>query len=168
MATIAEFTDPLLIAVYDAVNAYDADAQPGFYSELAGELGARSIIDLGCGTGLISRALAAQGYQVTGIDPASGMVELGRRRPGGDMVKWIVGDASQLDDSAADLAIMTGHVAQFFLTDEAWDSALTALHRALGTAGHLAFETRNPAARRVGKLDDEYALDRYRPARRSD
>jgi hypothetical protein len=42
---------------------------------------------------------------------------------------------------------MTGHVAQFFLTDERWHAALVALHAALRPGGRLAFETRNPEAR---------------------
>jgi predicted RNA methylase len=52
--SIAEFTDPRLVAVYETINPYAADAQPGFYSQLAAELGAAAIVDLGCGTGLIS------------------------------------------------------------------------------------------------------------------
>ncbi len=39
---------------------------------------------------------------------------------------------------------MTGHVAQFFLTDEDWRQALKAIHFAINSGGHIAFETRNP------------------------
>ena len=42
---------------------------------------------------------------------------------------------------------MTGHVAQFFVTDESWHAALTALHGAVRAGGRLAFESRNPGAR---------------------
>jgi hypothetical protein len=55
---IAEFSDPRLVAIYDTVNAYSANSQPRFYSQLAAEIDARSIVDLGCGTGLISCDLA--------------------------------------------------------------------------------------------------------------
>jgi ubiquinone/menaquinone biosynthesis C-methylase UbiE len=82
-----------------------------------------------------------------GVDPAPAMIEIARHQPYGDQVRWIVGSADQLDVTGADLTIMTGHVAQFFLTDESWHQALTALHRALKPGGHLAFESRNPAAR---------------------
>jgi SAM-dependent methyltransferase len=144
---IAEFTDPRLVAIYDTVNSYSAGTQPDFYADLAAELGTKSIVDLGCGTGLITRELARQGYQMTGIDPAPAMIDRARRGAYGDQVHWICGDAGQLGPVGADLAIMTGHVAQFFLTDESWSSALAALHRALRPGGWLAFETRNPAAR---------------------
>ena len=36
------------------------------------------------------------------------MLEVARRRPGGEYVRWIEGDASQLEESQADLAIVTG------------------------------------------------------------
>jgi len=42
---------------------------------------------------------------------------------------------------------MSGHVAQFFVDDDEWSTALTALHSALRPGGTLAFETRNPDAR---------------------
>jgi SAM-dependent methyltransferase len=144
---IAEFTDPRLVAIYESVNAYEPGTQPDFYSQLAAELGAETIVDLGCGTGLISRRLAAEGYRVIGGDPSPAMLALARSGPLGDRVRWIEGSASRLGAAGADLAIMAGHAAQFFLCDEAWHDALSALHAALRLGGHLAFETRNPEAR---------------------
>ena len=44
------------------------------------------------------------------------------------------------------MTFMAGHVAQFFITDEDWHDALTAIHGALRPGGALAFETRNPQA----------------------
>jgi SAM-dependent methyltransferase len=110
-------------------------------------LRATSIVDLGCGTGLITRELARQGYQLIGVDPAPAMVDIARCSTYGDRVHWIDGDASQLGTPDADLAIMTGHVAQFFLNDEHWHATLTALGAALRPGGTLAFESRNPGAR---------------------
>jgi SAM-dependent methyltransferase len=96
---------------------------------------------------LITRELARQGYHLIGVDPAPAMVDIARRSPHGERVHWIDGDASRLGTPAADLAIMTGHVAQFFLTDEHWHSTLTALRAALRPGGSLAFESRNPEVR---------------------
>ena len=64
---------------------------------------------------------------MTGIDPAPAMIDIARRGAYGDRVGWICGDAGRLPPVGADLAIMTGHVAQFFLTDESWNAALAAL-----------------------------------------
>ena len=82
-----------------------------------------------------------------GVDPAPAMLNVARSRPFGDRVQWIEGDASLVGDVGADLAIMTGHVAQFFLADDEWHANLVALHRALRPGGVLAFESRNPDAR---------------------
>ena len=144
---IVEFTDPRLVAVYETVNAYEPGSQADFYLGLAAEVGARSVVDLGCGTGLLTRELALQGYEVTGVDPAPAMVEVARSRPGGDRVRWLVGDADLLGDAGADLAIMSGHVAQFFVGDDEWAAALAALRRALRPGGCLSVERRDPCAR---------------------
>jgi SAM-dependent methyltransferase len=42
---------------------------------------------------------------------------------------------------------MTSHVAQFFVTDDAWAGALADLRRALVPGGRLVFDTRDPRAR---------------------
>jgi SAM-dependent methyltransferase len=148
---IAEFSDPRLVAIYDTVNAYEPNTQPRFYRDLAAELRAHSIIDVGCGTGLITCDLAQQGYHLIGLDPEPAMVEAARQRSGGENVQWIVGDVTELGELNADLAIMSGHVAQFFLTDGSWGSALRSMHDVLRPGGHLAFETRNPDAREWGR-----------------
>ncbi|HXW39549.1 MAG TPA: methyltransferase domain-containing protein, partial [Acidimicrobiales bacterium] len=48
--------------------------------ELAVELEAHSVLDVGCGSGPLFAPLAARGVRVTGIDPAEAMVDLARRQ----------------------------------------------------------------------------------------
>jgi SAM-dependent methyltransferase len=145
--SIIEFTDPRLVAIYETVNAYEPGTQPDFYLGLAAEVGARVVVDLGCGTGLITRLFAARGYAVTGVDPSPAMLAVARARPYGDRVRWVEGSADRLPDGEADLAVMSGHVAQFFVDDGEWAAALAALHRALRPGGRLSFESRDPRAR---------------------
>jgi len=144
---IAEFHDPRLVAIYDAVNAYGDNEQPDFYAQVASDIGATEIVELGCGTGLVTCRLAERGFRLTGVDPSSEMLAVARRRPGADQVAWVHGGAAAVGAPHADLAFMSGHVAQFFITDDEWQAALTALHGALRPGGTLAFETRNPEAR---------------------
>jgi SAM-dependent methyltransferase len=144
---MTEFSVPRLVEVYETLNAYEPGTQPDFYADLAAELGAVSIVDVGCGTGLITRSLARRGHRMTGLDPAPAMLAVARMRPWGDRVRRIEGPVKSLPALAADLAMMSGHVAQFFLDDASWQAALTAIAGALRTGGHLAFETRDPAAR---------------------
>jgi len=143
----AEFTDPRLVAVYDTLNPYEPGTQPAFYLGLAEEIGARSVLDIGCGTGLITKEFVDRQYAVTALEPSPGMIAVARRRVGEYRATWLNADTSALGSRNADFAFLSGHVAQFFLTDEEWRTALTHLRGALRTGGTLAFETRNPAAR---------------------
>ena len=54
---------------------------------------------------------------------------------------------------------MTGHVAQYFLNDDAWRHVLAEAHRGLRPLGHLAFEVRNDtvAERREWSADEPVA-----------
>jgi SAM-dependent methyltransferase len=132
-------------AAYDELNSADDDYR--FYASLAQELGASRVLDLGCGTGVLARLLARNGHAVVGIDPDPDMLRVARDQAGADQVDWRLGYSDSADTGGADLAVMTGHVAQVFVEDSSWRTALTNLHRALAPAGVLAFETRNPAAR---------------------
>lgn len=136
------YVDPRLVALYDRDNPRGVDTE--FYLRLAADLDARHIVDLGCGTGLLTRELAVDGRQVVGIDPAPAMLAVARRQPGAERVRWVEGDASALETPAADLVVMTGNVAQVFLDDGEWAATLRAIHAALRSGGHIAFETRNP------------------------
>lgn len=145
MALSAEFTDPRLVAVYDTLNPYRLGTQPDFYVDVARSVAAASVIEVGAGTGMVTRRFADAGFAVTAVEPSSVMLGVARGRPGADRVDWVHGDITVLRVRDADFAFMAGHVAQFFLRDDEWDEALRVLRAALRRGGHLAFETRNPA-----------------------
>jgi SAM-dependent methyltransferase len=81
---------------------------------------------------------------VVGVDPAEASLAVARRKDGAAKVRWIHGDATALPALSADLAVMTGNVAQVFLADEDWEQALRGIGAALRPGGHLVFETRRP------------------------
>jgi SAM-dependent methyltransferase len=135
------YATPELARHYDADNPDRRDFR--FYLRLADELGSRRVIDLGCGTGALCTALVAPRREVLGLDPQATMLDLARGRPGADQVRWLHGTAADLPDGCADLVVMTGHVAQYFLDDAAWREVLGEAHRALQPAGRIAFEIRN-------------------------
>lgn len=145
----AGYADPRLAQLYDLQNPWAADTE--FYLRLANRLEAEKILDIGCGTGLLTCALAERGNRVVGLDPAAAMLDVARNRPGGEKVLWVEGDASRLGETAeaagADLAIMTGHVSQHITDEGEWTATLAAIHDALRPGGRVAFESLNPLLR---------------------
>jgi SAM-dependent methyltransferase len=139
------FELPRLAALYDPLDPDRADLLA--YLGMAGEFGARSVLDIGCGTGTLACVLATLGLEVTGLDPAGASLGIARTKPGGDRVRWVHGDVTALPPLQVDLAVMTGNVAQVFLGDDEWQRVLAAAHAALRPGGRLVFETRDPARR---------------------
>jgi len=140
----ALFAEPRLAAIYDLLDSPDRpDLAP--YLAMADEFDARTVIDLGCGTGTLACRLAALGYDTVGVDPAAASQDVARRKPHADRVRWIAGTAAQLNGLRADLITMTGNVAQVFVTDEEWTGTLRACRDALHPGGRLVFEVRDPA-----------------------
>ena len=137
---------------YDArlVELYDIDNPDGpdhdYVRSLADELGAQSILDVGCGTGLLTASLVRPGRRVVGIDPSTTMLAHASGRPGGDDVSWVLGDSQDIPAGRFDLAVMSGNVAQH-IPDPAWQRTLSDLHGSLRDGGALVFESRNPLAR---------------------
>jgi SAM-dependent methyltransferase len=141
----AIFAHQRLAWVYDAFDGPRDDLTA--YVAIAGELGADRVLDVGCGTGCLAIELARTGRTVVGVDPATASLEVARAKEGSDAVIWIHGDAAAIPAVAADCALMTGNVAQVFLTDADWAHVLAAVGAALRPRGYLVFETRRPGRR---------------------
>lgn len=146
MTEQAEFRDPRLVAVYDAEYVWSRD-DDWFVAVVEAEGPGRRVLDIGCGTGRLAVGLADRGHRVTGVDPAAASLAAARARTGGDRVAWREGTADEAPSASFDVALMTSHVAQVFLTDDAWAHTLAAAHRALVPGGVLAFDARDPLDR---------------------
>ncbi len=135
------YGDEKLVELYDLDNP-DGDDH-AYFRALADSLDARKILDLGCGTGLLTRSLATAGREVIGIDPSPTMLNYARRTA--SSVTWIDGDASMIKPTGdIDLALCTGN-ALMHIADLAPTFATIA--GALRTGCVLVFESRNPEAR---------------------
>lgn len=151
---LEEFADAEL---YDAENRWAKDDD--FYLALALKTGG-PVLDLACGTGRLTRAIAAQGLAVTGLDLSRPMLERARRlaRQQGVAVEWIEGDIARFDlGRRFRLALMTAHAFQALLDEADQRACLARVAAHLESGGLFAFEVRNPAARDIARNHDAYA-----------
>lgn len=147
VASVADniFEHPRLAATCDPLDPDRSDLE--VYVQLAHELGARRVLDVGCGTGTFAVMLAERGLDVVGVDPARASLGVAQAKPGAKRVRWIHGDATSLSAMQVDLATMTGNVAQAIVDDSDWQATLGGVRGALRPGGHLVFETRDPVVR---------------------
>lgn len=141
----AIFAHPRLAPIYDV---FDGDRDDlAAYLGIADELGSDRVLDVGCGTGCLAVLLADSGRTVVGVDPAGASLDVAKSKDATGRITWVQGDATAAPRSGADLAVMTGNVAQVFLTDEDWTRTLQGIAVALRPGGYLVFETRRPDRR---------------------
>lgn len=157
------YTDPRLAQLYDA-DCGPSD-ESGFYLSLATPAPKR-ILDLGCGTGWFCNAYAAMGHAVTGVDPATGMLDVARTKTFGAYITWVQATAQTYRSAQRfDLIVMTGHAFQTLVTGADINDALTTMRSHLAPGGTIVFETRNPNcdwASRWNEVSRDQQLDGQR------
>ncbi len=85
----------MIAPFYDLdLEGYEDDVE--FYRMLASEWEG-AILELGCGTGRVAKALAAGGSEVVGVDTSPAMLALAPREPTAGQVEWCEGDMRTLD-----------------------------------------------------------------------
>lgn len=135
------FHDPDFTRFYDIDNPWDTDKD--YCLALARD--AKSVLDLGCGTGELATVLAKT-RRVTGVEPAAAMLDHARRRQGAENVRWVEADARSVRlDETFDLVVMTGHAFQCLLTEEDQVALCETVAAHLAPDGTFIFDSRNPA-----------------------
>jgi SAM-dependent methyltransferase len=143
---------------YDRRNPWLADDD--FYLALAQRLGG-PVLDLGCGTGRLVRALAKAGLEVTAVDAEPAMLARARALDPAGIVHYLDGDIQALRLAQQyRLALMTGHGFQHLLEEADQRRALARIAAHLRPGGRFAFDVRNLAA------EDFSAPGRFRPSDR--
>jgi 2-polyprenyl-3-methyl-5-hydroxy-6-metoxy-1,4-benzoquinol methylase len=137
-----EFRDP---QTYDLeVEDYDEDRP--LIEQWARKLGG-PLLDLACGTGRMTLRMAAQGYQVTGVDIVPEMIAQARQKAAerAVSVEWVVADARTFHlQKQFPFVFMLCNAWQFFLTREDHEALLARVREHLQPEGCFLFETRNP------------------------
>jgi 2-polyprenyl-3-methyl-5-hydroxy-6-metoxy-1,4-benzoquinol methylase len=103
----------------------------------------RRVLDVGCGEGWLSRALAGRGVDVTGIDSSAALIDAARQRGGGTFAV-LAYDALAEDGTRAGVGFDV-IVANFALLGENIVPLLHGLRAAVAPYGALIIQTVHPA-----------------------
>lgn len=117
------------------------DGSPGdlaFYLRFCGE--GETVLELGVGTGRVARALADEGFVVTGVECDPGMLAEARAHPH-PAVTLVEGDMRDLDLGATFDRVILPFTGLYCLPDEdALDRCLAGVRRHLAPDGLFAFD----------------------------
>ena len=137
---------------------------------LAGGVSGRRVLDLGCGEGSYSRALAGRGAQVTGVDGSARLIEAARERAAaaGLDIDYRCMNASALagiEDGSFDLVV----AAMIFMNVEDYAGSIREAYRVLASGGELSMSITHPCFSAPvsdwvggkGRRPRHFAVDRY-------
>ena len=146
----ALYSHPRLARVYDPLDPDRSDLDA--YLQVIEGVGAKTVLDVGCGTGTLISMLTELGLTALGVDPAEASIDVAREKVVSDLAEFVVGTvvdvaADPSRHGTFDLAAMTANVAQVFLDNDDWLANLCAIKLCLRPGGHIIFETRQPADR---------------------
>lgn len=117
--------------LYDHILSYH-DSSPGAARELC--------VDLGCGPGIVTRAIAPAFNKTIGVDPSESMIDTAKRVEGQQGIEYMVGSAEDLkgiEDASVDLAI--GGTMAHWLQPESWYTEMARVLRPGGTIAVFAY-----------------------------
>lgn len=97
------------------------------------------VVELGCGSGLLTRRLLDAGHRVVATDASPAMLELARENaPDAEAVERLTLPADPIP--GADAIVSVGHVLNYLPSEDAITRALVAIAEALRPGGILAFD----------------------------
>jgi SAM-dependent methyltransferase len=122
------------------------------------------VVELGCGSGLLTRYLVDAGHRVLATDASPAMLELARAHAPGASVAELVMPRDPIPD--ADAIVSVGHAINYLPDERSIDQALTATAQALQPGGVLAIdvcdvsysEARADARKNFSHVEDDWAI----------
>ena len=127
--------------------------------EILGDVRGRRLLDLGCGEGGYSRALAARGADVVGVDSSPRLIEIAQER-GGD-IRYICTNAKSLDGIEGD-AFDVVLAAMSLMDVEDYEGSIGEIARVLRPGGRLVMSILHPCfSAPISGWHEHFMVDRY-------
>lgn len=155
MTNQAPYSDAQAAELYNVLNPWGPSDD--FYLSLV--MAAPSVLDVGCGTGMMLQRARALGHRgrLLGVDPNVAALEVARRQ---DDVEWVEGTAATMHwRGEFDQAVMMSHAFQCLVSDDDIRASLAAIRTALLDGGRFTFETRNPLMRAWETWNPDHPTD---------
>jgi len=140
------FFDERYLAFYPTLVQHPvAEEEARAVAALLGLSAGQRVLDLGCGTGRHSIALAGLGLEVTGLDLSEALLAQARREASarGVEVRWVCQDMRDLDDLGPFDACVCLYTAFGFFGDVEDQEVLLQIAAALAPAGRLLLDVTN-------------------------
>ena len=100
-----------------------------------------SILDLGCGTGKMTRLMSEQGYDMTGIDNAAEMLQIAAMEPGEVPILYLLQDMQDLElDGCVRAVYSVCDCVNYVLDEEELQQAFSRVHEYLEEDGAFIFD----------------------------
>ena len=144
---MSSYRDDLAYINDDGFSDFTAGTTPGLLALLR-RAGVHSglVVDLGCGSGRLARALGDAGYQVLGIDLSPSMIRLAKARA--PQARFHTGSLLSTEIPACDAVTAIGEVVNYQFDPQHSRAALTRLFRrayaALCPGGLFVFDVAGP------------------------
>lgn len=120
------------------LNEYCQREQFAFYQRALAPAAGRAILDVGCGTGRLSRFIASMGAQVTGIDFTQAALDLAIAQSAGSDIRYDRRSIFNIDEVAAyDDAVTSSCLTLACTSVEQFKTALQQIHTCLKPGGKL-------------------------------
>lgn len=143
------------------IEGFTAGADPEYEEQIlpmaAAELSdARTILDVGCGDGQISRMMAASGAQVFGVDPTWNQIRVARERGGGASYARATADELPFATASFDAVV----ACLVFEHIDAVDEAIAEVARVVRPGGRFCFFLNHPLLQTPGSgWIDDHVID---------